>query len=164
MKAISSLSWLKTPASVVLISVVASTVLGAAGRDVLSVRGPGTASAKRGSTTEVPVRAELTPGYHVNSSTPADEYLIPLRLTWSAEPLKVVGVEYPEPKFESYQFSEKPLSVYLDDFDIVTKLSVPADAPTGLRTLTGKLRYQACSDKLCLPPRTATVRVDLDIK
>jgi hypothetical protein len=119
---------------------------------------------KRNATAEVKIRAELLPGYHTNSDKPSDEYLIPLRLTWASEQLEVEAVEYPEPEMESYAFSEKPLSVFTHDFDIVSRIKVPAGAPTGIATLSGKLRYQACSDKLCLPPKTIPVTADLIIE
>ncbi len=37
--------------------------------------------AKPGSTVEAKVSLQLRQGYHVNSNTPSDDYLIPLKLT-----------------------------------------------------------------------------------
>lgn len=105
----------------------------------------------------------LRNGYHVNSNTPADEYLIPLRLTWNAAPLQVAEVVFPKPQLEKHAFSTKPLSVFSGDFDIVTKFRAPANAPLGMATLTGKLRYQACNDTMCLPPKTVEVELPVDI-
>ena len=107
---------------------------------------------------------ELRDGYHVNSNTPADEYLIPLRLTWSAGPLEVVDVVYPKPRLEKYSFSEKPLSVFSGSFELLTRFRVPQSAQAGTTSLTGKLRYQACSDKLCLAPRTIEVHLPVEIQ
>ena len=36
---------------------------------------------------------------------------------------------------------------------------MPASAPAGLGAVNGKLRYQACTDKMCLPPKTVDVRL-----
>lgn len=110
------------------------------------------------------VHAQLREGYHVNSNTPAEDYLIPLKLTWNATPLEVISVEYPAPKLEKYPFSAKPLSVFSGDFDITTKFKVPANAPNGPAILTGKLRYQACTDRMCLPPKTIEVPLTVDIQ
>ena len=41
---------------------------------------------KRGGVMDARVTVQLRDGYHVNSNTPADDYLIPLRLTWAAAP------------------------------------------------------------------------------
>ena len=125
---------------------------------------PGRTPVKRNATAIVKVHAQLREGYHVNSNTPAEDYLIPLKLTWNAAPLEVAGVEYPTPKMEKYQFSPKPLSVFSGDFEITTKFNVPAKAPNGPAILTGKLRYQACTDKLCLPPKTIDVPLTVDIQ
>ena len=118
---------------------------------------------KTGVDTPVKLRVKLNSGYHVNSNKPADEYLIPLKLTWTAAPLTVSSIDFPAPKMEKYEFSEKPLSVYTGDFDIVTKFQAPAGTPKGEKIVTGKLRYQACSMTACYPPRTADVKFTVNV-
>src|SRR5882724_12524241 len=84
---------------------------------------------KRGTTVAAKIQARMREGYHCNSNTPSDEYLIPLKLTWTAPgALQVAEVKYPKPSMEKYAFSEKPLSVYSGIFDIVTEFKIPADA------------------------------------
>lgn len=107
---------------------------------------------------------QLRNGYHVNSDKPADEYLIPLKLTWEPGQLQVAEVVYPKAKLEHYSFSSKPLSVFTGDFDIVTRFKVPPKAQTGTSVLVGKLRYQACNNQMCLPPKTIEVRLPVDIQ
>lgn len=107
----------------------------------------------------------LESGYHVNSNTPTEEYLIPLRLTWEAgAPLKPVEVVYPKPQMEKYDYSSKPISVFTGDFQIVTRFKGEANAPGGPGVLAGKLRYQACSHDTCYPPKTVEVRLPYDIQ
>ena len=106
---------------------------------------------------------DLRPGYHVNSNTPSDEYLIPLRLTWDSGPLEASGFAFPQPRMEKYSFSEKPLSVFTGDFQIVTHFKASANAAQGPATLTGKLRYQACNNSMCLPPKTLDVSLQVEI-
>lgn len=112
---------------------------------------------------EAKVTAQLRPGYHCNSNTPSDDYLIPLKLTWTPAPLAVDDVVYPKPQMEKYAFSDKPLSVYTGDFDILTKFKVPASAPLGPSVISAKLRYQACTDRMCLPPKTVDVSLPVEI-
>jgi len=100
----------------------------------------------------------------VNSHAPNEDYLIPMRLTWNAAPLEVLDVVFPKPKQERYSFSDKPVSVFTGDFEIVTKFKVPANAPPGPAVITGKLRYQACTDSLCLPPKNIAVRLPVLIQ
>ena len=120
-------------------------------------------TAKIGSSAQVKVSLELRPGYHCNSNKPSDEYLIPLKLTWAAGPLEAPEVSYPEPQMEKYSFSDKPLSVYTGNFDLITKFKVPASSIAGQVMITGKLRYQACTDRMCLQPKTLDVTIPIDI-
>jgi hypothetical protein len=131
--------------------------------NVLSIAPPDKVTAKAGSAVSAKIVAQLRSGYHCNSDKPSDEYLIPLKLTWTAAPLEVAEVVYPKPQMEKYAFSDKPLSVYTGDFDIVTKFKVPASAPPGPAVLTGKLRYQACTDRMCLPPKTVDVSLPITV-
>ncbi|HEY3740480.1 MAG TPA: protein-disulfide reductase DsbD domain-containing protein [Bryobacteraceae bacterium] len=126
---------------------------------------PMSVTAKRGATVAVKVQARLRDGYHCNTNTPSDEYLIPLKLTWTAPgSLQVADVKYPKGTMEKYPFSEKPLSVYSGVFDIVTDFKVPSDAKPGQSTIAGKVRYQACDDRACYPPKTLEVQVPVIIE
>jgi hypothetical protein len=112
----------------------------------------------------VKIPVQLRSGFHVNSNTPAEDYLIPLRLTWGEGALKPVEVVYPKPEMRSYEFSSKPMSVYTGDFDLVCRFKVDGNAPVGPGGITGKLRYQACSQTACFPPRTVEVRLPYEIR
>ncbi|HSW50179.1 MAG TPA: protein-disulfide reductase DsbD domain-containing protein [Bryobacteraceae bacterium] len=112
----------------------------------------------------VKLSVRLRGGYHVNSNAPADEYLIPLALTWTTSTLQVREVVYPKGKMESYSFSSKPLSVYTGNFEILTRFHVPPRAPLGASVVTGRLRYQACTTSMCLPPRTVEVKLPVEIR
>ena len=130
---------------------------------VITVQAPANTAVKKGAEAEIKVVVNVKPGYHVNSNKPADEYLIPLRLSFDATPLEAVSVHFPQPKMEKYTFSEKPLSVYSGSFEIVAKVKARADARAGMNFATAKLRYQACNDNSCLPPKTIDVRIPFDL-
>ncbi len=120
---------------------------------------------KRGATASVKLSLQLRRGYHVNSHAPNDEFLIPLRLRWDdASPLKAAEVAYPKPELRNYGFSDQPVSVFTGDFSILTRFEVAAEAPAGSGVLAGKLRYQACDESSCLPPRTLEVRLAYEIR
>lgn len=118
----------------------------------------------RGSVAVVTLKAVLPPGFHANSNTPTDTYLIPLTLKWTGGPLQSDGITYPKPSQEKYSFSDKPLSVVTGEFSISTKFKVPADAPTGASAQNGTLRYQACNDRMCFAPKTVPVTLSLNIE
>lgn len=110
------------------------------------------------------LKAEMRSGFHVNSNSPSDEFLIPFKLTWDKAPLETEQIIYPRPQFEKYDFSEKPVSVFSGNFEIVTRFKAPVSAAPGLAQMTGKLRYQACNNKECLPPRTMDVRFTVNVQ
>ena len=131
---------------------------------ILTVQPPQKVPAKRNTTVTAKIQISLGPSYHVNSNTPHEEYLIPLRLEWTPAPLAVEAVTYPKPHDEKYTFSENPLSVYTGDFEIATKFKVPADALAGPAILLGKLRYQACNNNMCFPPKTVEVKLPVEVQ
>lgn len=114
-----------------------------------------------GKTAEVSVAIQIRPSYHINSDAPADEYLIPTKLTWESSGLELTKTEYPEAETVNYSFSDKPLSVYSNKIVIVSHFAVPETVPASLTELKGKLRYQACNNRACLPPKTADVSVQV---
>lgn len=128
-------------------------------QNLLTVSEPQKLTVRPGETATFVLKAQLKDGYHANSNTPNEDYLIPLKLTWEPGLLEVVEVKYPTPKQEKYSFSEKPLSVISGDVEIVTKFRQAPNAALGPGYLTGKLRYQACNDRMCFPPKTVEVKL-----
>lgn len=131
--------------------------------NVLRIAPPEKITAKIGAATEVKLSLELRPGYHCNSNKPSDDYLIPLKLTWAPGALEAPEVAYPPAQMETYSFSKTPLSVYTGNFELKTKFKVSAAASPGTAIITGKLRYQACNDRMCLTPKTIDVSVPVDV-
>jgi hypothetical protein len=122
-------------------------------------------TAKRGATVEIPLKLTIRQGYHINSNTPAEDYLIPTVLSWdSNQALTAKGVTYPKGEAVKYDFSEKPLQVYSGAITLVSRFAVPGDAPLGPAALRGKFRYQACNDKMCFPPRTLPVSISIAVQ
>jgi thiol:disulfide interchange protein DsbD len=114
-------------------------------------------------TADAAVSIHLTDGYHVNSNTPSDDYFIPLRLTWNAGPVEAVSVTFPKPQMEKLAFSEKPVSIFTGTFEVMTKFKAAAGAAPGLNVVTGKLRFQACNDRMCLPPKTIDLSLPVEV-
>lgn len=147
-----------------LLAAASSPCLLAQGSTVLSVSPSEKLIIQRGSTADLKIKVQLQPGYHVNSNSPADAYLIPLKLTWAKEPLETEQVNYPKPELEKYAFSPNPVSVFSGTFEIVTRFKALASAAPGLSIIGGKLRYQACNDRECLPPKTIDLRATVSIQ
>ena len=129
--------------------------------DVLKVAAAGPLAGKRGEALQIKTNLQLQGGYHLNSHKPEDAYLIPLRLTWDANMVETVSVQFPEPKREKYAFSEKLVSVFTGDFAISSTVKPKV---AGFTVLTGKLRYQACNHNACLPPKTIDIKIPADFR
>ena len=131
--------------------------------NVLTVGRTQTVKAKIGSAVEIKLPLVLRTGFHVNSNTPSDQYLIPLRLTWDAGPVASTTIAFPKPTMEKYPFYPIALSVFSGTFEITTKFQVAPTAQPGPAAVNGKLRYQACNDRECLAPKTMNVALQVDL-
>ena len=151
----------KACSSAVALALVASAALSAQfrGFQAASIMPPPPVEVKAGEEFTIPVTVRIRPGYHINSSTPLEDYLIPTALVWDAGDFKVIDTEYPEAELVTYEFSTSPLSVYSGEVLIKAKLKAPANPAA--KELTGSLRYQACNDKACLAPTSTDVKVML---
>ncbi len=148
----------------ILASFFSVVAIAAAQGNYLSVAPPQKVIAKRGAIAQARLDIRLMSGFHVNTDKPEDEYLIPLRLRWEPGPLTAVEIVYPKGEMKKYAFSDKPLSVFTDKFQIVTRFKVDPKAPAGPGLLTGKLRYQACTEDRCFPPKTVDVKLPYSIQ
>jgi len=131
----------------------------------LTVGPPQKVAGKPSETVYTKIPISILAGYHVNSNTPSEDYLIPLSLTWSAlGSLEGGKVTYPKPTIEKYEFAEKPLSVYTGNFELAVSFKVAATAAAGPGVAVGKLRYQACNDRSCFQPKTVDVSVPYSVQ
>ncbi|HZS52859.1 MAG TPA: protein-disulfide reductase DsbD domain-containing protein [Bryobacteraceae bacterium] len=128
----------------------------------LAISAPNPLTIQRGATVVQKLQVEVLPGFHVNSDHPKDEYLIPLKLTWQGGPLQTKSVSFPSP--EEIRVGNENLLVFTGTFDIRTEFSAPASAPVGSTTMTGKLRYQACSNQMCFRPASIEVKLPVTVE
>jgi thiol:disulfide interchange protein DsbD len=115
--------------------------------------------AARGKQMEVAVVMKIRDGFHVNARETTFDYLIPTDLkAESPAGFKLGAVVYPKGTLHNFNFSkDTPLNVYTDTVVLRLPVTVAADAPLGERHIVLKLRYQACSTDVCLPPTTLPV-------
>jgi hypothetical protein len=96
-------------------------------------------------------------GFHVNSHTPSSEFLIPTRLDLQPAPGVSPGaLVYPPGKL--YTLPADPtekLDVYTGDFHV----KLPVLASPGPHELKALLKYQACDNAACYPPKTLSIAI-----
>jgi hypothetical protein len=120
-------------------------------------------SVKRGGSTKGTIVMSIPGGLHVNSSRPNSEYAIPTVVRVSAVGAKIGGVSYPRGKNRKFGFSEDTLNVYEGRAAFGFNLTVPASFKGNVVKIRAVVRYQACTDEVCYPPKnkeiTLTARV-----
>jgi DsbC/DsbD-like thiol-disulfide interchange protein len=119
----------------------------------------------RGMSVQVAVVLKIRPGFHVNAHEVSADYLIPTELRADVPTgFRMSDVVYPKGTLESFAFAKnKPLNVYSDSVTVRLPLTVLANAPLGEQHLAMKLRYQACSTEICLPPVTKDVETTINV-
>ena len=114
-----------------------------------------------GTTAVLEVEVTVLPGWHVNSDTPLDPYLIPTTASldlprgWTA-----TKPTYPPSKVVKLAFSDDNLAVFEGRFLVTIRVSEASGAvrPDALR---GVVEAQACNNQLCLPPAEVAFSVPL---
>ncbi len=112
-----------------------------------------------GKSSPVTLHFRIREGLHINSHKPREDYLIPtvfsipessgVRLESATYP---VGTDFTLPVDPSTK-----LIVYSGEFKIDARIV----ATRGDHLVEAKLRYQACDQNACMPPKTITVPIDV---
>jgi Disulphide bond corrector protein DsbC len=111
--------------------------------------------AVRGVPLQLAVVMKIRAGFHVNAREKSAEYLIATDLLAEIPPgFKAGEVVYPKGELHTFTFSKTPLNVYQGTVTLRLPLTVLPSAATGEQQIPLKLRYQACSTEVCLPPVT----------
>src|SRR5713226_1195996 len=123
------------------------------------------ATVTRGKSNTVALHFHIGAGFHVNSNKPKSEFLIPTALKLDAPTDIVVGkVTYPPGEDMSFPFdpSEK-LSVYSGEFTLAVVVRPLAHVVPGKYMLRGQLKYQACDNAACYPPKQLPVQFEVKV-
>ncbi len=112
-----------------------------------------------GKATTVTLHFRIAPGLHINSHTPREDELIPTILSIPEDSgVRLEGAVYPpDTEFALPLDPKTKLSVYSGEFTIQARIVATA----GDHLVEARLRYQACDNHACMPPRTMTAAVDV---
>jgi Disulphide bond corrector protein DsbC len=122
-------------------------------------------TAKRTAQTIVKLEFRVGSGFHINSNAPKSEFLIPTALKMDPPTDIVLGkIEYPDGQDVSFPFSpDEKLSVYSGDFAINVAVHPLKSVMPGKYVMHGALRYQACDNAQCFPPKTLPLSFDVKV-
>jgi thiol:disulfide interchange protein len=117
-----------------------------------------------GGSTRLALSVTLPEDLHVQSDAPRDPSLIATALTVEAPAgIEVRQLLYPTPVDFEQEGQPQPLAVFAHAFVVGAEIVVKAGTAPGEITIPGRLRYQACDDKLCFAPQTAAVSWTLQV-
>ncbi|HEX3352757.1 MAG: protein-disulfide reductase DsbD domain-containing protein [Terriglobales bacterium] len=119
----------------------------------------------RGKPNIVNLRFHVGAGFHVNSNKPKSEFLIPTALRFNPPTDIVIGrVSYPAGEEMSFAFApEDKLSVYSGEFPVAVDVRPLASVVPGKYMIRGELRYQACDNAACYPPKKLPVIFEVKV-
>ncbi|MBZ5647985.1 MAG: disulfide bond formation protein DsbC [Acidobacteriia bacterium] len=119
-----------------------------------------------GHSSKVALEFRVSPTFHINSNTPKSELLIPTQLLLSPPSDTAIGqIRYPPGVDANFAFAPtETLSVYAGRFVITAVVSAARTAVPGKYRVHGTLKYQACDNRACYPPRQLPVEFDVNIQ
>ena len=113
----------------------------------------------------VPLMFHVASGFHINSNKPKSEFLIPTTLKVDATTDIMIGkVTYPEGKDLAFAFApDEKLNVYTGDFQIGVMVHPLTSVVKGKYMVRGTLKYQACDNAACYPPKTLPINFEVKV-
>ena len=118
-----------------------------------------------GSTVLIRLHAQIADGYHLYSfTTPAGG---PIKTTASvhANPdIQDLRAYQPKPDRHQDPTLNVPVETFQSDVDFLLSGALPKNAAPGDTTITASVRYQACSNEICLPPVTKTATTSITVQ
>jgi len=110
-----------------------------------------------GKTVRATVYLSLPAGLHANSHNPGGEYSVPTVVRASVQGAHVGAVSYPRGRNRKFEFSSDTLNVYEGRTAFGFNINVPASYKSSTLRVRVTVKYQACTNEVCYPPKTQEV-------
>ena len=131
----------------------------------VTMEAPPAFTVPRGKPTKIALQFRISPGFHINSHKPNSELLIPTTLKLDP-PTDVVAEKITYPAGKNFSFSFDPtekLNVYSGAFTVSALLRPLSTVAPSAYTVRGQLKYQACDDRACYPPKQVPVQFEIKV-
>lgn len=145
-----------------LAGILLSTSVAASAQTVSGSIGNG--SAAKGKATRGAVVLSIPGGLHVNSNRPASQYAIPTTVRLTVQGARVSGPTFPRGVNRKFQFAENTINVYEGTVRFPFTLTVPTGFRGDTVRVRAVVRYQACTDEVCYPPRTKEITLSARVR
>lgn len=121
-------------------------------------------SVKRGGAVKGTIVMNIPNGLHVNSSRPNTDYAIPTVVNVSALGVRVGTVMYPRGTNRKFEFSDDALNVYENRAVFNFNVAVPANYKGNTINVRAVVRYQACTEQVCYPPKNKEITLTAKVR
>ena len=146
----------------ILFTVLMLGIAAVSAQDISGSIGNGTVA--RGASARGSIVLSIPGGLHVNSSRPASEYAIPTTVRLSGTGVRVSGPTYPRGVNRKFQFSENLINVYEGTVRFPFTVNVPRGFKGDTVRVRAVVRFQACTDEVCYPPRSKEVTLTARVR
>ncbi len=151
--------------AILLLVFLFASVISVADANSQTVSGSiGNGTVKRGTTARGTVVLEIPKELHVNSNRPKSEYAIPTTVKVVGNGVQVGKVTFPRGTDRKFQFSENLLNVYEGTVFFPFTVAVPKNYRGDSISVKATVRYQACTEEVCYPPRSKDVTLTARIR
>jgi DsbC/DsbD-like thiol-disulfide interchange protein len=115
---------------------------------------------------KVTIAFDITPARRMHVYAPGADYKV-IAITMDPQP-GITAAKLVYPPSETYYFEplDERVPVYQKPFTLKQDLTIGEEALTGKDTLTlsGRIEYQACDDKVCFKPNAVPFKFELEVK
>jgi hypothetical protein len=131
----------------------------------LSVAPIGTLVITRGGKAQLDIALQVNRGFHVNSNKPNDELLLPTVVHLNPpQGIMIVNIQYPAgEQLALPMIGNEKLSVYTGAFNVSAEVRIQKSVALGTQRVHGEVKYQACDNRQCFPPKTAPLEFDIKV-
>lgn len=112
----------------------------------------------------VNVLATIAPGWHLYAMDEPEGGPIPTEFTAAEGPFELLSVEGDRAVRRVEPATGELTSFYQGRARFALRLRVRPDAATGVQDLDVRVRYQACNERMCLPPRSEQLRIPVQVR
>jgi hypothetical protein len=145
--------------------ILIGTALAQGTSPVVTVPPIGTVVVARGGKAPLKIALQVNRGFHVNSNKPLDELLLPTVVHPNPpQGIMILNIQYPVGELLALPFmGNEKLNVYSGNFEVTAEVRIPKSAALGTLRVHGEVKYQACDNRQCFPPKSTPLEFDVQV-
>jgi thiol:disulfide interchange protein DsbD len=117
-----------------------------------------------GKTYPLLLRIVIADGWYIHGDKLRDLFLFPTQLLFEGNPqIQIGSTRFPKAQEQKFAYAAEPLALYSGTILVQMELVIKENTPAGEQPITGKLEYQACTPKSCIPVEEVPVPIKVSI-